>query len=1102
MEEKMKKNILLGLVLPIFLLAIFAGGALAAEKPRVFPMYGPEPPGKHVGPSPVMHEEGMQPDPEDINPDPGVVVIQLDQWGMTFYDEQQVGSMGRMIAVGPGGHRHVVFHETQGPFGPAFPRYVTYNCKDPLDAWLGPTWIDGGPDINAGYPQMLVMHDGREIILYHRTEGTPTWWSTLAVGDEGFIGQGYFTNLYDLPDKHDDTQTGDYPGMWPKGCIVYDAETDTDYIHIVTTESAPGAGDNRSIAYQRCVFQGDNLVCISPGGLGPYTRVPNVAGNPDDEIAVFDFTGTFSAVAVSSPVSHKMAIVYTKPEEGGITKLEEGATDNDVYYIESTNNGVDWLNGTPWPPTIYNVTDYEYECQERAFTDVAACYDYNDNLHIVWNSCYYDPDSPTSNKANLMHWCDTSPLGFDNATLVAPDYWGGTDPGTWNRNICKMSIAAKDPIYHPGGEPDDSVFLFCNWTQFDPGDTSLAGYGNGDIYASVSPNAGTTWTRPYNLTGTHTPDCAPGECLSEHWSSLAENIYDGDLHIEYVCDRDAGAIVQDEGSWTDNSMMYMHVEQLPVEPHCGVFVTPVDPLSLCDPPLKVPPDGYRIITFKIEGIYNSGGDYGVTTDHPKVTCISNCSGFLGPGEQIMVEFTISCEGKEEFINATITFTVCIGTEDETTYVFPLHAVCSDDYYECDRDPATWIIKDNCKCSLWVCANTEERVWDKRIAEEEKQQVIFSGGVIVATTEGTDTVVGRQDYRDTRTGARDIINVVQGYDYFQPECDIQMIYVKNTFICANHLEPPNHLKWWWIDIHKKIIFFHDRPSYECPNWKKEQIIKKMWIDYSEPPVWWPDQSPYTGHEDIYFGYFADIDAPFDDGCSGCNTAGYGDAREMVWMHGWYNGLPDGHPEYEDHYVGLAFTDVNGAVVTPFGMQCVRNDIFLSPQDGWGWKEGELYDLAATPGVNIQDPGLVVDRTVVMTADMIPAGTEDDFFSHFILIEASIAGNPSTGLAELQAHIDQTRGTLIPELRDLDILEHQGAGKVFPICGDVNEDGKVNVADVVYLATYLFQNGPPPSWPMNRADVNNTGLVAIGDLVYLVTYLFADGPPPNCSGFGRE
>ncbi|KPJ65928.1 hypothetical protein AMJ44_09240 [candidate division WOR-1 bacterium DG_54_3] len=279
---------------------------------------------------------------------------------------------------------------------------------------------------------------------------------------------------------------------------------------------------------------------------------------------------------------------------------------------------------------------------------------------------------------------------------------------------------------------------------------------------------------------------------------------------------------------------------------------------------------------------------------------------------------------------------------------------------------------------------------------------------------------------------------------------------------------------------------------CPEIKKEQIIKQIRITRSARPNWWPS-SEAMAYEDIWFGYFADVDAPFDDGGNGYNTAGYEPSHEMVWFHGWMNDtLPpeEQHPEYEEYYVGLKFTDRDGNVVPPLGCQVVRNDSFLYPNDNWGWKDQELYDLAATPGVYIQDEATdTLDRSVVMTAAHIPGGS-DEFLAEFILIEAFIP----TGLADLIDHMIYAQEVKIPYLRDLGVFDQ------CPICGDVNEDGTINSADIVFLINYLFKGGPPPSWPLNRADCNGDGVVNSADVVCMIDYLFKGGPDPNCEGFG--
>jgi agmatine/peptidylarginine deiminase len=72
----------------------------------------------------------------------------------------------------------------------------------------------------------------------------------------------------------------------------------------------------------------------------------------------------------------------------------------------------------------------------------------------------------------------------------------------------------------------------------------------------------------------------------------------------------------------------------------------------------------------------------------------------------------------------------------------------------------------------------------------------------------------------------------------------------------------------------------------------------------------------------------------------------------------------------------------------------------------------------------------------------------------------------------------------------------------ICGDANNDGIINVADVVYLINYLFIGGPAPVPMKCVGDVNGDGIVNISDVVYLINYLFINGPAPGgcCSGGG--
>lgn len=65
----------------------------------------------------------------------------------------------------------------------------------------------------------------------------------------------------------------------------------------------------------------------------------------------------------------------------------------------------------------------------------------------------------------------------------------------------------------------------------------------------------------------------------------------------------------------------------------------------------------------------------------------------------------------------------------------------------------------------------------------------------------------------------------------------------------------------------------------------------------------------------------------------------------------------------------------------------------------------------------------------------------------------------------------------------------------LVGDVNHDGTgPDIADLVYLVSFMFQNGPPPPC-LEEADINGDGSGPdIADLVHFVNYMFQGGPPP--------
>ena len=62
------------------------------------------------------------------------------------------------------------------------------------------------------------------------------------------------------------------------------------------------------------------------------------------------------------------------------------------------------------------------------------------------------------------------------------------------------------------------------------------------------------------------------------------------------------------------------------------------------------------------------------------------------------------------------------------------------------------------------------------------------------------------------------------------------------------------------------------------------------------------------------------------------------------------------------------------------------------------------------------------------------------------------------------------------------------------GNANDDGKVDIADAIWIINELFRGGPPTVCA-DAADANDDGVRDAADAVYLINYLFTAGPAPT-------
>ncbi|MGB8657881.1 MAG: dockerin type I repeat-containing protein [Candidatus Zixiibacteriota bacterium] len=1002
---------------------------------------------------------------EDIQPAVGHI-IQHDQIGDTWYEFQQNGSMGRMISVTADGYRHFSWMYTNCvyPGGDCY-RYVDANCENPGNVFMGQAHADGGPDKKAGYCNQDHLHDGTSVIIHHRTGGTPVWASTLTMADGP--GSNSFSRHWDIPDSLPDAM---WAGEWPKAAVLFDSAQNRDYIHVVMNEGYSPCGGPEKIGYERCYLgANDTLVCqCYYGGATATYKIPKNVNGPGSSapLGVLDSSSSITPVVAVSSASRRVAVAWMKPAVFGTN--DYGA---DVCYVESMNNGDDWMAGTPWPPPEYNITNFGTGGTERAWSDLSACYDYQDSLHILYVTGGFDPAEPGSwdpRVARLYHWSKKSGI-----RMITSAIWRGTSPGTHCANIAKMSISALDPVHHPGG---DSVYLYAIWTQFDSADLSAGGLTNGELYGAGSSDGGMTWGQRFDLTNTRTPGCAPGSCLSEHWSSLATNMYNGDLHIQYMCDRDAGSAIEDITAWLDNPVMYLDLSAWSIGSEAQGEVQIVEPPKWTDPPLKVTPTGSRNLILKIFSRGNANLVYSVHGDQPCIQ-VNVAPTLLTPGDSATV--TIVLSGSGSCNNTFIVGNVIVNTNEGggKVQLLPVEGVVNNDYYECPVDAATRDTLENGVLRLYANANCEEKIEDIGTFPDTVHQVFLDGGTMVATTVGGDTLVGRYVYdRDHHLGARDKLYTEECDVSWEP--DFYVLYTKDVFM--HDLNPPMNPRWFWWETSKQIKFFKS----SAPELYKHLVIKYVTVKRHDPPGWWPQQSPFAGYEDTYLGVIEDIDCPWEsfDSQEGRNLGGYDQTHQIAWQRGWeFTGT---HPQYNDYYCGIALANggMAGESLAPYGSHDVRNDVYVYPE--MGWKEGELCQLAATSGNSIQTPDSAVDRSYVLTARKIGAGSDPNAGASFTVVMV-VAPN---GLSQLQQYVDSARA----------IVTRETYHGLPAICGDAIGDLVVNVGDVIFLVSYLFKNGPPPRCPINRADCNSDGVVDAGDIIALINYLFKHTYVLKCPG----
>ena len=447
--------------------------------------------------------------------------------GHTWYSFQGNGTLAKQIAVDNTGGVHFTWMKSFDNRQAG--RHVMYNFYESDDqGWMTEEGETVDNSDRAGYSNLAVLPaDGRAVVFYHINED-----STTAMGVDWMRGIGAFS-------QHVAPNWDESSFIWPHGTA-----DSNNRVHIIS--HITGADD----------------------GFLQYVR-----GNPaDEEFQEWEFsdpviigrTDRLAYTAAASKESDRVALTWTQkitdPDDDRWNNILNN--NNDLYCVESDDGeNFDFEH----PINITRILRPDPEVHEddplfqgdtlRSSLFVDACYDYDNNLHIVfstigfWESTDPDAENPlvaSNEKMNLIwHWDRES----GEIHLVADGWYDtGGGVGGFTSNLSFPSIGV-----------DEDNNLYCVFTKFpEQGDFAANGMINGEIYATVSGDGGRSWALPTNVTNTHAPGGEPGECASESWSTLAEKV-DDNLHISYIFDKDPGAAIMGEGDETENPFVYHQV---------------------------------------------------------------------------------------------------------------------------------------------------------------------------------------------------------------------------------------------------------------------------------------------------------------------------------------------------------------------------------------------------------------------------------------------------------------------------------------------------------------------------------------------------------------
>jgi hypothetical protein len=886
------------------------------------------------------------------------------------------------------------------------------------------------------------------------------------------------------------------------------------------------------------------------GGFYIYSRAVDSAGTP-----IFPgFTGLNAmkvdsgdyivSTVVASKKSPKVALIFTAEDQCGGTK-----SCSDVYYIESTNGGENWVTAgsfAGFPPT--NITNYTTTDQVRAYGDLMGVYNDSDKLIISYLQLVdYDPNSGAgSSEADIYVWSAANgPRKAVDANFVMP---GITLPADFASGGNIHTVNWPHLAVHSGfGNLARKGYLYLVYTQFGGNDSasysdvSSSGFLNGEIYVAVSSNSGKTWGAGKNVTKSKTPGCTQGNCSDINFASCAE-VCDDTIHIMYMSDEFA----QNSGGNssplnTNNPIIYMKVPAFDPVANTAVSVSPSN--FILDPGVTL--NTAKTDTFFVQNIGNTN----LTVDsirhngvaHPWLTINNGTGGFsiLEGAADVGIGITVNDASLADgvYYDTVLVYNNSTNIPIVKVFIFMVVDAAGDNYVSTQFGNLT-------DGSVTVSVSNVSNIGNQgattgfyRIVGADTTNNMFDASkfvTVITKAPDNDTVAGRylfgqifmqpladlQMNNDTTLPADKVLSTLGGTVKI-PRLDTAGVVIHYSYAKTNYapifvgaLGLPFPGPWFGLNIYEEWWLRHGFPR---------GLYWVQCITRSSAPSWWnTDTLAYdSATTTIYIGKGMDWDVYSTEAV---NTAidNYGRTAPgtgLLWIQGAKpsptfavdtNLVPNGHFGY------AAFLG-DGANIDPFAMHVVSNPYGIYPVGGYD--DPVLYKMAADPAVDTADfytgPGyegkqfkyflpdtgahdsLPSDLNAVMTdVRLLPSDPDTVYVVNVLGVAAPADSNGQgggcNGLARIYNKIRQESG--LTQIADLQNKLRCGTSCVAKP-GDANASNTYSLGDVIQTVNYIFNKPgctPQPicwlSGLLCRGDWNGSNTVTLGDVIQAVNFIF--------------